>query len=435
MSVLNDFVSIIRGNLKGKGEGVYSICSAHRDVIIAGMKLAKEKDTLILIESTSNQVNQMGGYTHMVPQDFVEYINKIAKDVDFPTSRILLGGDHLGPNAWKDLPSEKAMSHACDLVRAYVKAGYQKIHLDASMHCLDDAKDTDKAVWDTIVAQRSAMLCEIAEQAWKEMGSDKEKPVYVIGTEVPIPGGAQQEEDGVIPTLSSDAALTIKVTKEAFLERGLDDAFKRVVALVVQPGVEFGDDQVFQYNRDAALPLIKLIESGSGLVYESHSTDYQSETSLKALVQDHFCILKVGPWLTFAYREALFALESIEKELLHTRDIQLSGLVETLEHVMLEQPKYWKPYYGGDAIQQCLKRKYSFSDRSRYYWPDSRLKDAVNRLENNLNNIAIPLTLISQYMPNQYTAVQEGRIRARVDELIIDHIQDVMRIYSAACGQ
>ncbi len=305
MSVLNDFVSIVRGNLEGKGKGVYSICSAHRDVIIAGMKLAREKETLILIESTSNQVNQMGGYTNMVPQDFVEYINKIAKDVDFPTSRILLGGDHLGPNVWKDLPSEKAMSYACDLVRAYVKAGYQKIHLDASMYCLDDDKDSDKALWDSIVAQRSAMLCEVAEQAWKEMDSDKEKPVYVIGTEVPIPGGAQQEEDGVIPTLPSDAAHTMRVTKEAFLERGLDDAFKRVVALVVQPGVEFGDDQVFQYHRNAALGLIKLIESETGMVYESHSTDYQSETSLKALVQDHFCILKVGPWLTFAYREAL----------------------------------------------------------------------------------------------------------------------------------
>ncbi len=130
-----------------------------------------------------------------------------------------------------------------------------------------------------------------------------------------------------------------------------------------------------------------------------------------------------------------FALERIEKELLRSRDILLSGLVETLEHVMLEQPKYWKPYYGGDEIQQYLKRKYSFSDRSRYYWPDPRLKDAVDRLTRNLNNISIPLTLISQYMPNQYTAVQEGRIRARVDELIIDHIQDVMRIYSAACGQ
>ena len=76
--------------------------------------------------------------------------------------------------------------------------------------------------------------------------------------------------------------------------------------------MEFCDDQVFHYNRDSARGLSQTIISQENLVYEAHSTDYQSEKGLTQLVEDHFCILKVGPWLTFGYREALFSLSMIE---------------------------------------------------------------------------------------------------------------------------
>ena len=99
-----------------------------------------------------------------------------------------------------------------------------------------------------------------------------------------------------------------------------------VVAAVVQPGVEYGDDMVFKYNRPLASDLSREITRHKSLVYEAHSTDYQSEADLKALVEDHFCILKVGPWLTFAYREALFALESVEIEILGERNQEYSEI-------------------------------------------------------------------------------------------------------------
>ena len=118
------------------------------------------------------------------------------------------------------------------------------------------------------------------------------------------------------------------VTKAAFDARGLQSAWSRVIGLVVQPGVEFGDDQVFHYDSKAAADLSAMIEKNDQFVYEAHSTDYQSETGLSNLVRDHYCILKVGPWLTFAYREALFALESMEKELLADSGVELSELRE-----------------------------------------------------------------------------------------------------------
>ena len=153
----------------------------------------------------------------------------------------------------------------------------------------------------------------------------------------------------------------------------------------------------------------KIVEY-EGLVYEAHSTDYQTESDLKALVEDHFCILKVGPWLTFAYREALFALESMEIEIMGAGNDDLSNLKDTMDKVMLQDPKHWEKYYSGTKNQQWFKRKYSFSDRSRYYWPDESINSAKNKLFKNLRKIRIPLSLLSQFMPQQFYKVLDGML-------------------------
>jgi len=434
MSATSDFLKLMKDNKAGKGRGLYSVCSAHADVITACMLQAKEDGSIVLIESTSNQVDQFGGYTGMVPEEFVGYCRKLAERVGFPFEKVLLGGDHLGPNAWQKEKSAEAMAKARDLVAAYVKAGYKKIHLDASMYCADDEGDRHKPLADEVVSSRAAELCSVAEKTYAETFGGESDIIYIIGTEVPIPGGAQEEEDSVTPTSAADAENTIAVTKAAFEALGLQKAWQRVIGLVVQPGVEFGDDQVFHYDSKAAAGLSRMIEGNDQFVYEAHSTDYQSETGLTKLVRDHYCILKVGPWLTFAYREALFALEDMEKELLAGKGHKLSGLRDTLEKTMLDNPGYWKKYYPGSEEQQYFKRKYSFSDRSRYYWPNKELTASVELLKKNLNEGGLSLSLLSQYMPNQYNAVQEGKIKLTSEDLIISRIRDVAGIYARACG-
>jgi D-tagatose-1,6-bisphosphate aldolase subunit GatZ/KbaZ len=370
----------------------------------------------------------------MKPADFVGYVNSIATRVGFPKEMILLGGDHLGPNKWQVLPAGEALNHAKVLVEEYVKAGFQKIHLDTSMFCADDPGDRKKPLSDEIVASRAAMLCRAAEDAWKDCCPDAPQPVYVIGTEVPPPGGAQEEEDTIIPTKPEDAVRTIEVTRQSFFDVGLTDAWDRVVAVVVQPGVEYGDDRVFKYNRALAGELSDKITEYDKLVYEAHSTDYQTEADLKSLVEDHFCILKVGPWLTFAYREALFALESMEIEMMGAKNDSLSHLRDTMEMVMLQDPKHWKKYYSGTENQQLFKRKYSFSDRSRYYWPDELINTAKNRLIENLRKNKIPLSLLSQFMPYQFYEILDGRLANEPMELVLNYIRIITGIYSRACG-
>jgi D-tagatose-1,6-bisphosphate aldolase subunit GatZ/KbaZ len=433
MSAVNKYVQILADNRAGKGTGIYSICSAQSTVLEASMLQAKKDESILLIESTSNQVDQFGGYTGMKPADFVAYVHGIADKVGYNKTDILLGGDHLGPNAWQNENAEPAMEKALTLIREYVKAGYQKIHLDASMFCADDEGDRHQPLADEVVASRAAAMAKVAEETHQEFRADQPAPVYIIGTEVPIPGGAQEEEETVTPTRPADAIKTIEITRAAFEAEGLSQAWSRVYGVVVQPGVEFGDDQVFHYDREAAKGLSEEILKQDRFVYEAHSTDYQSETGLSKLVEDHYCILKVGPWLTFGYREALFALAMIEEEMLAPKGIETSRLREVIDRVMVEQPNYWKKYYSGDEVEQAYKRKYSFSDRSRYYWPNETIRAAVGKLISNLKENAISLSLLSQYMPNQYNAVSEGIIANDVEEIIINRTQDVIGIYARAC--
>lgn len=428
------FLNIVANNRKFGAKGIYSVCSAHAAVLEACFRQAREDESIGLVESTSNQVDQEGGYTGMKPSDFAAYVHAIAARVGFPKEMILLGGDHLGPNKWQGLPAGEAMDHAKVLVEAYVKAGFQKIHLDTSMFCADDPGDRKKPLNDEIVASRTTLLCRVAEDAWKEFCPAVPQPVYVIGTEVPPPGGTQEAENVITPTLPEDAARTIEVTRRSFFDSGLSKAWDRVVGVVVQPGVEYGDDRVFQYNRELAKGLSGKIMEYDRLVFEAHSTDYQNEADLKALVEDHFCILKVGPWLTFAYREALFALESMETEIMGAGNDGLSHLSDTMEQVMLQDPKHWERYYTGTEHQQCFKRKYSFSDRSRYYWPVAPINAAKNKLIDNLRKNKIPLSLLSQFMPCQFTEVMNGSLANDPEELVFHHIRIVCRIYARACG-
>ncbi|MGV8138057.1 MAG: class II D-tagatose-bisphosphate aldolase non-catalytic subunit [Mangrovibacterium sp.] len=424
----------IADNRNGSAKGIYAVCTANADVLEACFKQAKTDETVLLIESTSNQVDQFGGYTGMKPANFIRYINQIAEKTGFPKELILPGGDHLGPNAWQLLPAEKAMTNAKTLIEEYVKEGYLKIHIDASMFCSDDPGDRRKPLSNEIVAERTVALCRVAEETWKKYRPDGQKPVYVIGTEVPVPGGAREEENEVIPTTPEDAAQTIEVIRRSMTTAGLNDAWERVIATVVQPGVEFGDDRVFCYKREKANGLSQKILEYDHLVFEAHSTDYQTETGLKELVEDHFCILKVGPWLTFAYREALFALAAMETEIMGKRNMNLSRLRETLENAMIKEPMYWEKYYQGNKRQRSLKRKYSFSDRLRYYWPMKELYLAKNKLYENLRKNKIPASLLSQFMPVQFHQVSEGSITKDPRELVESHIQTVTGMYSRACG-
>ncbi len=438
MSNIHPMKDMVKKQKMGIPVGIYSACSANDLVIEAVMERAKQDDDIVLIEATANQVNQYGGYTGMQPIDFKNFVYSLADKVDFPKNKIILGGDHLGPLTWKNELAESAMEKAKELIKQFVSAGFTKIHIDTSMHLGSD--NPDKKLETTVIAERGAVLAQVAEDTFKELqksNPDALHPVYVVGSEVPIPGGSQgEEEEGLQVTKVADFEETVSVFKESFKRHNLESTWENVIAVVVQPGVEFGEDSIDEYDREAARDLYKALKKYPNMVFEGHSTDYQTQTAFRKMVEDGIAILKVGPALTFALREALFALAHIENELasLNT-EMEPSRFIDVLEDVMLKNPENWQKHYHGNEHRLKFARKYSLSDRCRYYLPLPKVKEAIDKLFANLRSVKIPLTLISQFMPKQYSKFREGKLENDPASLAKDRVVDCIDEYLYGCKQ
>ena len=373
------------------------------------------------VEATINQVNQFGGYTGMRHKDYAAMILSIAKKIGFPKEKIILCGDHLGPYIWTDLPEKEAMERSCELIRECVAAGFRKIHLDPTIPVADD--EPGKPLSDEVIAKRAALMAKVSEETFEKTKNDTPwtfRPVYVIGSEVPMPGGTKEDE-GISVTTAEDLYKSIECFRNAFLDNGLPQVWDDVVAVVAQIGVEFSDEAVYQYDYNNALPIIQLLEKKyPNLMFESHSADYQPQSCLVDMVRGRTRLLKTGPECTFQMREGLFALEHIERELQPLYGFDLSNFSKTLDYVMTtERSSYWEGYYGGSEYEKYLKRQYSFSDRSRYYMTHGEVRAAMNKLLGNLDSVEIPLMLISQYMPVQFENIRDRKLDKKSNATIL----------------
>ncbi len=408
MSALLD---IVAANRSGSGRGIPSWCTAHEATLRAILKRYRDGSAPILIEATCNQVNQFGGYTGMKPAGFRAFVEGLAVEAGVAPGRLILGGDHLGPNPWKSEPAAVAMEKAKAMVADYVAAGFTKIHLDASMACADDGILSEGEM-----AARAADLCAVAEAGGRDL-------TYVIGTEVPIPGGELAPIDTLAVTRPDAARRTYHLHCEAFRARGLERALERVAGIVAQPGVDFGNDQVFAFAPDRAADLSRAVLDLPGLVFEAHSTDYQTGGALAALVRGHFAILKVGPELTFAYRQAIFALAGIEAAL---DCAQPSRIIETITEEMRQAPDQWRPYVAANAREGIMMLQ-GLSDRVRYYWPNPRIAAALRQLNANLSGARPEPGLIAQFTGGLVEPVPEGDLMTVIVERMVGQVVEKYR--------
>lgn len=412
MSALDD---IIAANRAG-GPALPSVCSAHEDVLAAALLLAEELRRPLLVEATSNQVNQFGGYTGMTPADFVAFVGRIRARLGLSGPAPIFGGDHLGPQAWRDAPAEAAMERARDLVRACVAAGFTKIHLDCSEGCAGEPA----TLGDDLAAARAADLAQACEAAAPDPAALR----YVIGTEVPPPGGARADEHGIAPTPPGRARATLAAHRDAFAARGLEAAFGRVRGLVLQPGLEFAPAHVHPFDATRPDDLSPILDGWDDLCFEAHSTDYQRAEVYPELARRRFAIQKVGPALTFAWREALYALS-------HART-WLDGaphVSEVTERLMMSQPGHWERHYHGTPGQLRLLRHFSYADRIRYYWAHPEAEAAVAALCDAIDAADPPGPLLAQYLPAA-TLARAARLDApRSRAILMAHVQRALLPY------
>jgi len=415
---LRDFIT---RNRAGVPLAVPSICSSQRDVIAAAALLAKDYEAPLLVEATSNQVNQFGGYTGMRAADFISFIHGICDATGLDKAQVIFGGDHLGPQAWRGEDADTAMTKAEDLVRSFVEAGFTKIHLDCSEGCLGEAAQ----VSDEVSARRSARLARICE----DHAPDPDRIVYVVGTEVPPPGGARAGEDEILPTSPVSASATLAEQRRCFEHDASHAAWDRVIGLVVQPGLEFGAAHVHHFDMASPDALSCVLSDYPHMAFEAHSTDYQRPEVFPELARRHFAILKVGPALTFAYRQAVYALDHIADWHGIGREGRLS---DTMEMLMVARPNHWSRHYAGDDDELHRLRHFSYGDRIRYYWNEPKAKQDVENVIAQLDSRRTPLPLIEQYFASSIIARAQdlassgwGRTRA----LIYAQIQEALLPY------
>jgi len=414
-----DIAAQINQNRSGTSAGLPCFCTANELVLRSVFQYAKEHQVPAVIEATCNQVNQDGGYTGMTAANFRAWMDSLAKEYGVKPESIVLGGDHLGPNPWRHLSADEAMEKADVIVRDYAAAGFRKIHLDASMACGKEPTPSFE-----LVAKRAARLCKIAEKS----SPHPEELVYIIGTEVPIPGGETDDMEELAVTSVERLADTIDTHREAFEREGLSHVWPKIVSVVTQPGVDFSHTAIHRFEPDKATDLASAIHKFENISFEAHSTDYQPTEALAQLVDKHFYFLKVGPELTFRMREAVFSLANIEERLLPEQE--RSGLIQVVNQAMSENPDHWSPYYRGDdeLVKQLLH--FSYSDRIRYYWTVPAVKTALEKLFNNLGKTKIPETIVSQYFSDR----EFGSLGVSAEQLATDHVGLCIKRYYKACG-
>lgn len=413
--------------------GIYSICSSCSMVLETALEQAGPNRNDLIIESTCNQVNQYGGYAAMTPADFAAYVKGLAAKTGFPDERLIIGGDHLGPYPWRHEAAKNAMDKAERLVKDCVAAGYGKIHIDCGMPLGGDAVDTT-FISPELSAERTVRLCQAAETARSDMHRKQGLPLYVIGAEAPIPGGSLQDSHTIPVTDPQEISHFLTICRDLFCREGQEDAWQRVVAIVVQPGIDFGPDSFIPYDPVRARSLSGFHGRLPGnMTYEVHSTDFQNEKSLTNMVDDHFALLKTGPVLTFAFREAVFALAHMEKELVKgNKNAQPSDIITIIDREMALSTKNWRSHVREDSEDARVYRLYGFTDRVRYYWNTPAVKTAYARLMKNLDR-PIPGGLISQYLPEAHRDILDGNLTAKPAFLIRHRIVKALAPYIKAC--
>ena len=400
---------IIAQNRAGAVAAIPSVCSAHPDVLRAALRLAQRLDRPIVIEATSNQVNQDGGYTGMTPAGFISFVNVLADQTKTDRTRIIFGGDHLGPQAWRKQPVAQAMEKARVMVAAYAAAGFTKIHLDCSEGCATEPLQ----LTDAVTVPRAATLARTCVALAPDT-------MFVVGTEVPPPGGARADEHGdIAPTTPAAARATLDAHMAAFADIG------RIGGLVVQPGVEFSPMQVhpLPMARDPGLRLA--VAHHSSVTLEAHSTDYQHPGVFPRLAELGFAFQKVGPALTFAWRQAVYALDLLQQSA-GWGDLTVQP---EMERLMLADPRHWQGHYHGTPADQRLMRHFGLADRIRYYWPQDSAVRVVDRLLDRLAGRNLPTPLLWQAFSDPVLTLAETIPGPRPRALLLAQVQAALAPY------
>ena len=391
-----------------------SFCTANFNVIKILIIFAKRYNLPILLESTSNQVNQFGGYTGLKPKEFCKKINELKKRIKIKNSQVMIGADHLGPLPWKKLNSNTAIKNSKILIKKCVALNYDKIHIDSTIRCKND-KNLDL----NLIRSRS-------EKIFNNVPKKFIKNIFfVFGSEVPFAGGGNNNKirPSILNNIKTDYLLYNSILKDSNKNR------KNKFSLVIEPGMAFSNSKII-------LPKLKKFKEKFSfsrkkkISYEAHSTDFQHLKTLKKLVKNNFKFLKVGPELTFYFYHAVKKMEEIELRNFK----QKSNITFELLRAMKNKNKYWKNYYRGEKNKIEFLKLNSYLDRMRYYWDNKYVKKSMVKLFKNINTIPKKV-LVKELKLKSSKKKQYNKINlSNSDYIIFNFLSPTIEKYYLACN-
>jgi len=391
-----------------------SFCTSNFDVIKIILIYAKIYRLSVLIECTSNQVNQFGGYSGLKPKEFYKKIILLSKKIQLNRKYIIFGADHLGPLPWKNLNKKNAFKNAEKLLKSISKEKFEKIHLDTTIVCGNEKKlNLDKV--------RSRFF-----ELFKSIPKKKLKNIYLVaGSEVPYAGGGDFKENiSKLKDVQNDYSIYNSIINQK-------KSKKREFALVIEPGMSFTNDKIFKPNFKN-LKNISKFSKKKNIFFEAHSTDYQRMDVLKKLVKSNFKFLKVGPELTFKYHQSLKLMLDLEKR--YTPIYFRSNLNNELNKIMKKKNKYWKDYYKGSTSKINFLKFNSLLDRVRYYWNHSSVDRSKEKLFKNIDRVP------KNYIHKNLITVKKTKnilkkYKMKNSELIVfNFLRKSLSKYYKACG-
>ncbi len=413
----------IRRHKSGDTVGVYSVCSAHPTVVEAAIMQAGADDVPVLIEATSNQVDQFGATPDASGRVPRPPSSASPTGADFPRSRVVLGGDHLGPNRWQGETAAAAMEKADATHRRLRRAGYSKIYLDAA--CPVPTTRQCSMTRPSRSAPHACCTSRRIRATQRRRPSDVRHRHRGTGSRAGPRDARRSHPDAGRSCRATDRRASGRVHPIR-----LDHVWPRVMALVVQPGVEFDHLQVIDYRRTAhrgatARPRHGTAPGVRGAFHRLSATPQIARARRRSLA-----VLKVGPGLTFAMREALFGLAHIENQLPAAavavrpdRGRRTTNARQSRVLAGLLRP--------GSADQQTAGGT-ATATGSRYTGPTTRSTPARRQLLDNSTGSASHCRESANSSPS---VRPRPRRRTGPDRnaLVIDRIRDAMRPYARAC--
>ena len=390
-----------------------SFCTSNFEVLNSIMYFCHINKLPCLIECTSNQVNQFGGYTKITPKKFIKKISNIRKKIKFKKNKLFLGGDHLGPLPWKNLKTKIALKNSIKLIDSYLKQDFCKIHIDTSIKCKDEEKINSNIIFDRTL---------------KILKNDKIKKgiknrFIVIGTEVPLSGSGDNKR--IIKT--SNKQIEDEVLKFKKILKQIKSQSK-IFALVIEPGMKYMHSKITSPDFKNFLDKKKFSKKNN-FVFEAHSTDYQPLRILKKLTKNNFKFLKVGPELTYNYSRSLFFMQNLEEKFSFKKKSDMKNIILT---TMKKNKKYWKAYYLGGRSNLLLNSKL---DRMRYYLNLKPIVNSINILKENVNNIEKKkiIKLLGSNFEKDFLKLSKTNL-TNFDILKLIFISQSLKKYFLACG-